>query len=403
MGTHAAIYCRISSDRDDTQLGVERQEKDCRKLVADKGWTVVEPPYIDNNISAADPKQMRPEYQRLLRDITNGKVNAVVVWDEDRLHRQPDELETFVSVCDKAGMTQLASVGGGGHNLKDEDAMVVLRIKGALAKREVDKSKKRIKAQKLQAAEQGLPSGGGRSFGYEEGNMIVRESEAVLIEKAANDILAGRTNYSIIKEWNEKGVRSARGNEWSQQAFRTMMTGPRIAGKRQHGKEMGRPVIMKDDKGVDVVAKWPAILDPTTWDNVRNRLFDPSRRQPPPSRDYPLRGILTCGAIIDGEECGKFLKAQPAERRRMYTCKKETGGCGKVYVSGDRIEEFVFGELLPRADNPALRDIPQAEHSHDRDEIKKLVQEKSDCEQKLVTFSGYLADDTWTRQEYIRA
>jgi DNA invertase Pin-like site-specific DNA recombinase len=398
---YAAIYCRISSDRDDTQLGVERQEKDCRKLVKAKGWKPIEPPYVDNDITAADPKKKRPGYQRLLRDISSGKVNAVVVWDEDRLHRRPTELEAFVEACDKAGMTQLASVGGGGVDLNDEDALMLLRIKGAMAKREVDKTKKRIKAQKLQMAEQGLPSGGGRSFGYEEGNMVVREKEATLIRQAADDILAGRTNYAIIKAWTETGVRTARGNKWSQQAFRTMMTGPRIAGKRQHGKDQkGRAIVLKDDHGDDVVAKWPAILDQTTWESVRNKLFDPSRRQPPPSRDYPLRGILICGAVIDGHVCGKFLKAQPAERRRMYCCKKETGGCGKVYVSGDRIEEFVFGELLPLADNPALRDIVRAEQSQDRDELVKLVQEKSDYEHKLVKFRGYLANDTWTEHEY---
>jgi N6-adenosine-specific RNA methylase IME4 len=52
--TRCAIYARISSDRDDTQLGVDRQEQDCRKLCADRGWTV-SGVYADNDISAADP------------------------------------------------------------------------------------------------------------------------------------------------------------------------------------------------------------------------------------------------------------------------------------------------------------------------------------------------------------
>ena len=38
----AAIYTRISKDTEDTRLGVERQEKDCRRLCADRGWTVVD-------------------------------------------------------------------------------------------------------------------------------------------------------------------------------------------------------------------------------------------------------------------------------------------------------------------------------------------------------------------------
>jgi site-specific DNA recombinase len=56
--TRAAIYCRISSDRDDERLGVERQETDCRRRCAERGWDVIEPPYFDNDITAADPRSI---------------------------------------------------------------------------------------------------------------------------------------------------------------------------------------------------------------------------------------------------------------------------------------------------------------------------------------------------------
>ena len=131
----AAVYCRISSDRDDTKLGVERQERDCRKLCADRGWTVAGV-YCDNHISAADPKKKRPEYERLLKDIASGQIGAVVVWSEDRLHRRPSELESFVTACETADMAQLASVGGD-VNLNDPGALMVLRIKGNVAAYEV--------------------------------------------------------------------------------------------------------------------------------------------------------------------------------------------------------------------------------------------------------------------------
>src|SRR3990170_4093290 len=42
----AAIYARISSDRDGDQLGVRRQVEDCERLIARKGWEVAER-YVD--------------------------------------------------------------------------------------------------------------------------------------------------------------------------------------------------------------------------------------------------------------------------------------------------------------------------------------------------------------------
>src|SRR5271165_5724161 len=103
----AAIYTRISSD-DGTALGVARQERDCRELVARRGWTVAGV-YTDNDVSATNGKP-RPAYQRLLADLADGLVDAVVVWDLDRLHRRPIELEEFLDLADRRRVA-LASVG----------------------------------------------------------------------------------------------------------------------------------------------------------------------------------------------------------------------------------------------------------------------------------------------------
>jgi DNA invertase Pin-like site-specific DNA recombinase len=47
----AGIYARISDDREQTQLGVNRQVADCEQRAEERGWEVVEC-YIDNDLSA---------------------------------------------------------------------------------------------------------------------------------------------------------------------------------------------------------------------------------------------------------------------------------------------------------------------------------------------------------------
>ena len=66
----AAIYARISSNREGDARGVQVQVKDCRKLCAARGWEVTEPPYVDNDISAATPGKKRPQHERLLATST---------------------------------------------------------------------------------------------------------------------------------------------------------------------------------------------------------------------------------------------------------------------------------------------------------------------------------------------
>jgi site-specific DNA recombinase len=73
----AAIYARISSDRDGDQLGVRRQLADCEALAARRGWEIAER-YVDDDVSAYSGR-VRPEYRRMLEDLTAGIVDAVVV------------------------------------------------------------------------------------------------------------------------------------------------------------------------------------------------------------------------------------------------------------------------------------------------------------------------------------
>jgi len=74
---------------------VQRQLEDCRKLAADRGWTVGEE-YVNNDISAYSGKP-RPAYARMIADVTAGLRDAVPVYNLDRLHRRPVELEEFVT------------------------------------------------------------------------------------------------------------------------------------------------------------------------------------------------------------------------------------------------------------------------------------------------------------------
>ncbi len=62
--TSAAVCARISSDRNDTALGVARQVKDCLALAEAKGWEVGEV-FTDNDVSATSGRP-RPEYERMM-------------------------------------------------------------------------------------------------------------------------------------------------------------------------------------------------------------------------------------------------------------------------------------------------------------------------------------------------
>src|SRR5215218_3321409 len=96
-GRLAAIYTRISSDPSGEAFGVNRQEEDCRKLCQDHGWTVVEA-YCDNDTSAFNRRKPRARYEAMIDAIKAGKINSIVAWHPDRLHRQSRELIKFIDL-----------------------------------------------------------------------------------------------------------------------------------------------------------------------------------------------------------------------------------------------------------------------------------------------------------------
>jgi DNA invertase Pin-like site-specific DNA recombinase len=99
MPRRVAIYVRISLDRGGEGLGVQRQREDCLALAVTLGWIVVEV-YEDNDISASK-NVPRPAFERLMRDLESGVIDALIVYDLDRLTRKPAELEKFMELADR--------------------------------------------------------------------------------------------------------------------------------------------------------------------------------------------------------------------------------------------------------------------------------------------------------------
>lgn len=333
----AAIYARISSDRDGTQLGVGRQVEDCERLVTRQGWEVAER-YVDDDVSAYSGKP-RPAYRRMLDDLRGGFLDAVVVWDLDRLHRQPRELEEFFDLCKAAGVSKLASVSGD-VDLSTHDGQFLARILGAVAAKESDDKSRRIRRKKEADAQAGKVAGGGsRPFGYEDDRLTIRESEALVIRECAAKLLAGEALRSICAGLNDRGVPTSTGGQWQAQTLSRMLRSARISGQREHKGE-----IVAD-------AEWPAIITPAETTRIRALLSDPDRRTNKVARRYLLVRLLRCG------HCGETLVSRPKQGgARAYQCAKGSGfsGCGRLSVMADPLEQFVVEAVLYRLDTPEL-------------------------------------------------
>lgn len=365
-------YVRISDDREGEAKGVKRQLEDCRALVEQRGWPVAAE-YNDNDVSAWKRGIVRPQYRQMLDDIANGVIDAVVVYDLDRLYRQPLELEEFVRACDSAGVTELAAVTGD-IDLASGDGLLMARVKGAVAAKESDDKSRRIKRKALELAQDGKVGGGGtRPFGFEDNRKTIRRAEGTVISEAGGRVLAGESVRSICFDLNARGILTSTGGEWVPNVLTRMLKSARISGRREHHGE------------IVATAEWPAIIDAATSDRLRAVLSDPSRRKNERARSYLLASMLTCG------HCDEPLTSRPSDDgRRRYVCGRRPGSkaCGKIAVLAEPLEELIVETTLHRLEGPALTRALAAQNGDREDVHQREVDEANAHLEELARAYG---------------
>src|SRR5215217_683317 len=235
-GGLAAIYTRISSDPNGHALGVQRQEEDARKLCSARGWTVVEV-YCDNDRSAYSQRKPRLRYKAMLDDIKDGRINVVVAWHPDRLHRQTRELVAFIDLVN-AHKVHVETVTAGVYDLSTPSGRMQARIVGSVAEYESEHKGERIR-RKLEAnAAEGKHHGGSRPYGWRNDRITLVEAEAGVVREAAARLLAGESLKAIARALNAAGHTTAYGLPWRDITVRGMLLRPRNAGLRIHHDEV---------------------------------------------------------------------------------------------------------------------------------------------------------------------
>ncbi|HEY8828638.1 MAG TPA: recombinase family protein [Jatrophihabitantaceae bacterium] len=308
-------YARISSDRSGEEAGVGRQLADIRALAATNGDRIIEE-VIDNDESAYLRRKPRPGFTRVVDMVKAGEVAGIYTWHPDRLYRSPLDLESLVALVEAHGLV-VRTAKAGDIDLGTPTGRMTARVVGSMARYESEHKAERQARQHQQLAEQGKPSGGGRRpFGYLADKVTVEPTEAAALRTAAESILAGGTIAEAARHLSATLNRPVRAN-----ILRNLLTGPRVAGKRQHIPAADRRQGVTTPKLTDAV--WPAILDLETWQRLRILLLDPARRNTRPPRSYLLSGLLIC-SLCDAPMTGG---------NSAYKCSVSSGGCGKMSVS----------------------------------------------------------------------
>lgn len=336
----AAIYARISKDADGDELGVKRQAKLCREAAAEKGWDVVGT-YVDNDRSAMSRTKKRPEWERLLGDIEEGRIDAVVAYSSSRMYRRPADLQRLINLAEK-GRVEIATVASGRIDLDTADGRMLAGILANIDQGEAERTAERIRAQRAQQAATGDPPRTGRpGFGYRrvEGRFEIVPEQAAVIREIVQRLIDGQSMHSVVAYLNREGVQTYTGTSWSRTTVDNIIRSPRIAGRRVHrGEDIGP-------------GNWEPIVTLTAWRAV-NAVLDARAAEwswtPPRAGGYLLSGLLVCGSC----ERDMTHKADAG----IYLCPRWSipHPDGHPSIQAKDVEEYVLREASVRVKPPSF-------------------------------------------------
>ncbi|MGP6173638.1 recombinase family protein [Corynebacterium sp. A21] len=381
----AAIYLRISLDRDMNGLAIDRQREDCLAIIERRGWDLFEE-FVDQSISASSKTAVRPAYDRLVAGYKAGRFDAIACYDLDRLTRQPRQLEDWIDAAQENNL--IIVTANGEADLGTDGGRMYARIKSSVARAEIERKAARQSRAQQQRAQQGRPPKGIRPIGYAlDGAIIESEAEAVRgiyaaflrgtslrdIARALNGETAGglgeeklpaipttpRHTHTLDKERNKKRREEGLPEKevmapfpWKYTTLHPILRNPRYAGYSAYTKRATAGVkgkwtgkknsIVRDEHGAPVMGQWKPIIDENTWWAVQEKLDDPSRatnRSGSTDRIHLGSGIYRCG------ECGAAMKT--------HTDRYRCGPCGLVRARAG-VDRFVIKAIETRLGLPDI-------------------------------------------------
>ena len=359
--TTADLYLRLSDFRADDADSFPAREARLRARAADLGWTVHEPPVIENDraedgsrkpasaykrqrVTGPDGRPLirygrpvyrvlRPGWRQVLTDLGTGAATAVLAEDLDRVARDPRDIEDLIDAV--AGCGGHARSLSGSLTLTDggsSDQLAMARVMVTMAAKSSADTSRRVADSRERLAGQSY-QGGRRPFGYRPDpdapagakTLLADEAEAGVIRQAAADILdRGISLKAIARGLREAGMPTVTGTAWTASTLRDVLSKPAVAGLASYRGEL-RP------------APWPAILDRDQWERLTG-LFDSRKTGTSPEPRWLLSGYATCGP------CGAVVKCTGSAARRAYTCTAH----GHVRRAAAAVDKYVAFHVIER-------------------------------------------------------
>ncbi len=210
----AGIYTRLSSERKEEwrekSSSIETQVLCCKEYALKENIKVVQT-YTDYEYSGTNFE--RPQFQEMMQDIRDRKINCIIIRDLSRLGREYLEMGRLIDKVFPFLGVRFISVNDKLDTIKDVDSKKSFEVtlKNIVNDMYAKDISVKIKTSKHNKARNGYFIGSVPPFGYKvvklkEGQKLeIDENVRFIVEEMFSLTLEGKSEYEVAKYFNEKG------------------------------------------------------------------------------------------------------------------------------------------------------------------------------------------------------
>ena len=345
----AALYARVSSDRQDVDLSVAAQLRALRDH-ADKNGYLVAREYVDEAESGriAD----RPEFRKMIDEASkpNAPFREILVWKLSRFTRNREHAVAYKSMLRKKGIRVVSTTE---HADDTAHGRLLEGIIESMDEFYSENLAQEVMRGMREAASRGFWVASTSPYGYDRikvqdgakmrPTLQPNEDASPIVRRIFDMAETGRGTMDIARTLNEEGIASPNGKRWAKNAVHYILVNIAYTGTLLWGaaaKDGAEPIRVEH--------AFPAIISEAQFRRVGKLMRSRAPKVAHPRRvgsSYLLSGLVKC------RRCGRALSGQDSKSGKFayYVCqsllKQGSKACSAPRLNARRFEKMVIDKI----------------------------------------------------------
>lgn len=383
---------------------VINQKKIIEDYLKDKKDITVYKSYVDDGFTGTD--FYRPGFQKMMEDITTGKINGVIVKDLSRLGRNYIEVGDFIDEVVPKYNLRLISINDNIDSYLNPECMnnIDIPIRNLMNENYAKDASKKMRTSLIASKKSGNFIGNFAPYGYlkdpdNHHKLIIDKEVADNIRYIFNQILEGKSKTEIADDLNRKHIQTPSvylkqkygrkvaevGEEWDTPKIDRILQNKVYKGtlvqnkKSRISHKIHKTVVVPEKDRIVFENAHKPIIKPAIYNQVQDIMYNRNLKVNKDGKLKKYNGYLKCS------ECGsnmyRNLNKKNGKERHYYYCgayqKKKQ--CNKHFIYEDEIDECVlevvnkYIELIFNLKNKIdeVIDYSEAEYNNEIYNIRK--------------------------------